>query len=63
VVTKEKAQNPPTPCAHELMTFLIAIPFMILTLSIAAVPLLVLTAREHRMHRIEVQAQGTPVRP
>jgi hypothetical protein len=51
-------------CAHEFMTFLIiAIPFMMLTISIAAVPLLVLTAREHRMRSIEVQAHGTPVRP
>jgi hypothetical protein len=46
------------------MTFLfIAIPLMILTVSIAAVPLLVLTAREHRPRRVEVQERGTHVRP
>ena len=51
-------------CAHEPMTFLfIAIPLMILTVSIAAVPLLVLTAREHRMRRVEVQERGTRMRP
>ena len=45
------------------MTFLfIAIPLMILTVSIAAVPLLVLTAREHRLRRIEVQEHRTHVR-
>ena len=45
------------------MTFLIiAIPLMILIVSIAAVPLLVLTAREHRMRRVEVQERGTHVR-
>ena len=46
------------------MTFLfIAIPLMILTVSIAAVPLLVLTAREHRMRRVEVQEQRHPRAP
>jgi hypothetical protein len=46
------------------MTFLfIAIPLMILAVSIAAVPLLVLTAREHRMRRVEVREHGTHVRP
>jgi hypothetical protein len=57
VPVKEKARARSTPCAHQLMTFLfIAIPLMILALSIAAVPLLVLTAREHRLRAIEVQA-------
>jgi len=37
------------------MTFLIiAIPIMILAVALAAVPLLVLTAREHRMRALEV---------
>jgi hypothetical protein len=46
------------------MTFLfIAIPLMILTVSIAAVPLLVMTAREHRLHQVEVQERRTHVRP
>ncbi|HEV3368457.1 MAG TPA: hypothetical protein VG074_02770 [Acidimicrobiales bacterium] len=46
------------------MTFLfIAIPLMILTVCIAAVPLLVLTAREHRLRQLEVQEHRTHVRP
>jgi hypothetical protein len=46
------------------MTFLfIAIPLMILTVSIAAVPLLVLTTREHRMRQVEVREHATHVRP
>jgi hypothetical protein len=46
------------------MTFLfIAIPLMILTVCIAAVPLLVLTAREHRLRQLEGQEHRTHVRP
>ena len=64
VMLRRRRRTAPTLCAHELMTFLfIAIPLMILTVSIAAVPLLVLTAREHRMRRVEVQERGTHVRP
>ena len=64
VMRRRRRRTAPTLCAHELMTFLfIAIPLMILTVSIAAVPLLVLTAREHRMRRVEVQERGTHLRP
>ena len=46
------------------MTFLfIAIPLMILTVSIAAVPLLVLTAREHRMRRSKCRSAAPTSRP
>ena len=64
VMRRRRHRTAPTLCAHEPMTFLfIAIPLMILTVSIAAVPLLVLTAREHRPRRVEVQERGTHVRP
>ena len=64
VMLRRRRRTAPTLCAHELISFLfIAIPLMILTVSIAAVPLLVLTAREHRMRRVEVQERGTHVRP
>ena len=46
------------------MTFLtIAIPIMLLAIAIAAVPLLVLSAREHRLHRAEVHAHHHDVVP
>lgn len=64
VIPRRRRRTAPTLCAHELMTFLfIAIPLMILTVSIAAVPLLVMTAREHRLHQVEVQERRTHVRP
>jgi hypothetical protein len=64
VMRRRRRRTDPTLCAHELMTFLfIAIPLMILTVSIAAVPLLVLTTREHRMRQVEVREHATHVRP
>jgi hypothetical protein len=36
--------------------FLISLPLMIVALGIAAAPLLVLTAREHRLRTVEVPA-------
>ena len=41
------------------MTYLfILLPFMILAITIAAVPLLVLTAREHRLRTVEVESRA-----
>ncbi len=45
------------------MTFLIvAIPIMIMAIALAAVPLLVLTARDHRLRALEVNVARDEVR-
>jgi hypothetical protein len=55
VLCKENAQFPPTSCAYQLMTFLLlGIPIMLLAVAIAAVPLFMLTARQHRFRTAEV---------
>jgi hypothetical protein len=60
---KRSRRRHPTPGAQQTMAFfLILLPFMILALAIAAAPLLVLTAREHRLRTAEVPARHRPRR-
>jgi hypothetical protein len=57
-VTEGEGAEPTNPLRHYDMTLLLlVIPIMIAAVAIAAVPLLVLSAREHKLHRIEAQRQ------
>jgi hypothetical protein len=45
------------------MTFLILIPLMVFAVVSAAVPLLVLTSREHRLRQVELRISDENVAP
>jgi hypothetical protein len=52
--TKEMAQVPTVHLRLHIMTFLILIPLMVFAVVSAAVPLLVLTSRDHRLRQVEL---------
>lgn len=52
---KEMAQVPSVHLRLHIMTFFILIPLMVFAVVSAAVPLLVLTSRDHRFRQVELR--------